>query len=165
MSVSVHWQSEGDLAAMIFEHFVQRGSDGECQDSVGDGEQHESGLAQAGTGRGLGFARRLRAVLAEADTKLPGVDTAAEQGDDRLHDDKEETEEQLSAAPSQALSHTRSHRKRLAGAYSDQTRTGYVNTFSSVRLRETIAASSSTCTFGCDHCPVLLTGDRTVVNA
>lgn len=129
---------------MIFEHFAQRAGDGERRDGVGDEHSHQTGLAQAGTGRGLGFARRLRAVLAEADAK-PADDTVSGPEVDREEEnDSEEAAEQRSAPTSPALSHTRSHRKRPSGAYGDQTRTGYVNTFSSVRWSSSFALNPQT---------------------
>ena len=115
---------------MMFEHFVQSSS--ESQADTGDRETMDTGLAQAGTGRGLGFARRLRAVLAEGDAKPIDNDREAEQGSDTQEPTDKQQDVELPGSDSPALSHTRSHRKRPGGAYGDQTRTGYVNTFSSV---------------------------------
>ena len=126
---------------MIFEHFVQTANDGEYRDGIGNEHSDQAGLAQAGTGRGLAFARRLRAVLAEADVN-PADDTVAGPAVDRQkQDDTEDAAEQLSVSTSPALSHTRTHRKRPGGAYGDQTRTGYVNTFSSVRWNSNFAVN------------------------
>jgi hypothetical protein len=126
---------------MIFDHFVQTASDDDCQDGVVD-EHSDQGLAQPGVGRGLGFARRIRAVLAEADAK-PADDIVPGPGADRQQENAtKHASEQPSAATSPALSHTRSHRKRVGGAYGDQTRTGYVNTFSSVRCGSNFCSES-----------------------
>lgn len=123
---------------MIFEHFVQIASDTKREDG-GDERENDTGLAQAGAGRGIAFARRMRATLAEAAAKVPNDDTATQQGiyhqqeEDDDNDDQAQVRNELSGAASPGLSRTRSHRKRSGGAYGDQTRTGYVNTFSSVR--------------------------------
>jgi hypothetical protein len=133
---------EGDIAAMIFEHFSQTGGNsgrGDGSEEAGqeggqladaEAEAEEQGLRQAGTGRGLGFARRLRAALAEVDANKLDGDEGSEQ---EQEEGEEQEQSSVAAAASPPLSRTRSHRKRAGGAYGDHTRTGYVNTFSSVR--------------------------------